>query len=67
MVAEISPPVSKKQRKTPIEEKENSLSVSSWTNYNVLPAQAMPRPNEKERKYADLSSVSNDAAVSFII
>ena len=55
IAAEISPPVSKRQRKAPIEEKENALSVSSRTNYNALPAQITPRPS----KYTDLSSVSS--------
>ena len=55
LTAEISPPVSKRQRKAPIEEKENALSVSSRTNCNALPAHITPCPS----KYADLSSVSS--------
>jgi len=62
IAAEISPPVSKKQRKVPIEEKENALPIPSKINYSALPAQTIPRPNDKERKYADLSSVSSYTA-----
>lgn len=62
ITAEISPPVSKRQKKAPIEEKENALSVSSRTYYSALPAQSTPRPS----KYADLSSVSS-TTISFII
>jgi hypothetical protein len=63
ITAEISPPVSKRQRKAPVEEKENALSVSSRTNYNALPTQTTLRPS----KYADLSSVSSYTAISFNI
>jgi hypothetical protein len=67
IAAEIPLPVTKKQRKAPIEEKENALSVSSRTNYNALPAQATPRLNGKERKYTDLSSVSSYTAISIVL
>jgi hypothetical protein len=52
ITAEISPPVSKRQRKAPVEEKENASIVSSRTNCNVL-------STLRSSKYADLSSVSS--------
>ncbi|KAF8803628.1 hypothetical protein BYT27DRAFT_6733086 [Phlegmacium glaucopus] len=64
---DISPPVSKKQRKVPIEEKENLLPVSSKINCSALPAQTTPRPNGKERKYADLSSKSLETLNKLLI